>query len=541
MRRLKRAFWGVLLAATMAAPTASRADTVASLLGNFTINQYCGLHLASQLVEVHYVIVFGQLPALRELHAADTDGDGVTSQAERDAYIGQLAPGLAKNLELKVDGSTLPLHATHWLSSLPTEQGGFSLRVDVDFTAALPASVGDATRRLEFTNRNYAGRMGWHEIVVKPAPGLVVFDTLSYSTSLTGGLTEALQSLPAAGPLDERTARLSFGKDAPPGAALLRERAEDRTAVVPLRGNTLTKIPGAMAESQWLAVRTRQLVDAISGPHVPRRITLAALLGALLLGAVHALSPGHGKTIVGAYLIGSRGTPRHAAFLGLTVTVTHTIGVFILGFATLYASRYIVPERLFPLLSLTSALLVLGMGIVLLVQRGRAARQALSTIDVTSVRPLHFVKSEAPAPTGARGLIFAPVAQLVDATMHSHGGGPMHSHLPPGATGERISWRSLLTLGVSGGLVPCPSAMVLLLAAIALNKTAYGMLLVVAFSVGLAITLTLIGVAFLYARNRFGSLSAGGRWAALLPALSAGAITMIGVVLCFGALRSFGS
>jgi ABC-type nickel/cobalt efflux system permease component RcnA len=259
------------------------------------------------------------------------------------------------------------------------------------------------------------------------------------------------------------------------------------------------------------------------------------------LGAVHALSPGHGKTIVGAYLIGSRGTPRHALFLGLTVTITHTLGVFALGFATLYASRYVVPERLFPILSLISAALVVVMGTVLLIQRGRVARQALVEANFTPLSAFQFVGPEVAAPVGARGLIFAPASSCVDATMHSHGGGAMHSHLPPGASGEKISWRSLLALGISGGLVPCPSAMVLLLAAVALNKTAYGMLLVVAFSVGLAITLSLVGLAFLSARNRFRRPSAGNRWVHLLPVASASTIMVLGIVLCVGALRSFSS
>jgi ABC-type nickel/cobalt efflux system permease component RcnA len=260
----------------------------------------------------------------------------------------------------------------------------------------------------------------------------------------------------------------------------------------------------------------------------------------LLLGAVHALSPGHGKTIVGAYLIGSRGTPRHAVFLGLTVTITHTLGVFALGFATLYASRFIVPERLFPVLSLLSAVLILGMGIILLAQRGRAAREALTGSPNVASGGFQRVKSEVLPGTGSRGLIFAPTMHYADPTLHSHGGGPMHSHLPPGAAGEKVTWRSLLTLGISGGLIPCPSAMVILLAAVALNKTAYGMLLVVAFSVGLAITLTLVGLAFLYARNRFSKPKIGSRWPHLLPVLSAGAITLVGAVLCVGALKSFG-
>jgi nickel/cobalt transporter (NicO) family protein len=210
----------------------------------------------------------------------------------------------------------------------------------------------------------------------------------------------------------------------------------------------------------------------------------------------------------------------------------------VLGFATLYASQFIVPERLFPVLSLLSAVLVLGMGVVLLLQRARAARQALTKADSVPRSTFQFVKSEVAVSAGGRALILAPAAHL-DAPMHSHGGGPMHTHLPPGGSGERITWRSLLTLGISGGLVPCPSAMVLLLAAVALDKTAYGMLLVIAFSVGLAITLTLVGLAFLYARNRFRNPSAGSRWAHLVPVLSAGTIILVGVALCVGALRSF--
>ncbi len=283
---------------------------------------------------------------------------------------------------------------------------------------------------------------------------------------------------------------------------------------------------------------------AISAPHLSPRVALLALLGALLLGAVHALSPGHGKTIVGAYLIGSRGTPRHAVFLGLTVTVTHTVGVFVLGFATLYASRYIVPERLFPLLSLLSALLVFGMGIVLLMQRALSLRRLRggSSAGSASGTTLEFKPLEKVAVSGHLAprprYIFAHRPALDGGHWHSHGG-TMHTHLPPGAAGERVGWRSLLALGISGGLVPCPSAMVLLLAAVALNKTGYGMILVLSFSVGLAMTLTAVGLVFLHARDRFRRPSAAARWPRFLPLASAGAITAVGLVLCVGAFRSF--
>jgi nickel/cobalt exporter len=486
---------------------AARADTVASLLGNFTINQYCGLKLSSGSIALHYVVVYGQLPALRELHEADSDGNGVTSQQERDDYIGKLAPRMADQLLLEVGGVQVPFRATGWSTSLPNEQGGFSLRVDVDLIAALPAAA-RVQQSLRFTNQNYSGRLGWHEIVVETAPGVAVFDSNAYGNSLTGALRDALQSLPAEGPLDERMIQLSYTSGyLPPGANLLAARTG------------VSARPGAPSvnDSAWIAQKTRRLIDSISGPSVAPSVAILTLLGALLLGAVHAFSPGHGKTVVGAYLIGSRGTPRHAAFLGLTVTITHTVGVFVLGFATLYASRFIEPERLFPILSVISALLVLGMGIVLLAQRCVPARQVFLPVIPGSA---------------TQGLVL----------MHSHGGGPMHSHLPPGTSGEKITWRSLLTLGISGGLVPCPSAMVLLLGAVALNKTAYGMLLVVAFSIGLAITLTAVGMAFLYARNRFRRRpSASSRWLQWLPVMSAATIAAIGLGLCVAALKSFGS
>jgi nickel/cobalt exporter len=536
-RQLIGASLGLLIAFAIC-PGVSRADTVASLLGNFTVNQYCGLKLTNETLDVHYVVVFGQLPALRELHLADADGNGVTTQAERDAYVGELAPGFARSLLLRVNGVAVPLSATHWTSSLPTEQGGFSLRVDVDFAAALPTAAQNSSRTLEFANENYAGQMGWHEVVVEPASGIAIYNTNAFNTSLTGGLVEALKALPAAGPLDERAVHLSFRMGTPPAHAQLLSNRSEIGSTLGATGATAMKATETAAESNWIAKRTRQLVDAISSPTVEPSVLFLTLLGALVLGAVHALSPGHGKTIVGAYLIGSRGTPRHAVFLGATVTITHTLGVFALGFATLYASRFFMPERLFPILSLLSAVLVFGMGLTLLIQRSRSARESLSTATA-GLPTFRAMAPMTPIPGMTRTFALAPNAQYFDTTMHSHGGGPMHSHLAPGASGEKITWRSLLALGISGGLVPCPSAMVLLLAAVALNKTAYGMLLVTAFSVGLAITLTLVGLAFLYARNRFTRPGAGSRWTHLMPVLSAATITVLGVALCFGALRTF--
>ena len=529
-----------LLLLTTLAPLASRADTVASLLGDFTINQYCKLDIASDATRVHYAVVYGQLPALRELHLADADGNGVTTQAERDAYVARLAYEFANRLLVTADGAVVPLHATRWSSSLPVEQGGFSLRVDIDFQGA-PIPVADGrVRSVTLENKNFPGRVGWTEIAVGVQSPLTGFDTNAFSSSLTGGLTEALQRLPQNGPLAERSVRLSVVSGLPPaGSRLLGPRPGTPELVAQRSARE-----GSDAESTWLARQTRALIALISTPRVAPGVLGIAFLLALALGAFHALSPGHGKTVVGAYLVGSRGTPWHAVFLGLTVTVTHTVGVFGLGLLTLFASRFIAPERLVPALSLVSGLLVLGMGLFLLVQRVSSARLAAGRSG--SVR----------AAALSAGTLFVPVGDPAQAVphryapfAHAHGhaggqglvhshGGVAHSHLPPGADGTSVSWGSLLALGISGGLVPCPSALVLLLAAVAMNKTAYGILLVVFFSLGLAATLTVVGLAFLYARRSLRGRWRESRWPSLLPVLSAASITLVGAGLFVVAIKA---
>jgi nickel/cobalt transporter (NicO) family protein len=214
-------------------------------------------------------------------------------------------------------------------------------------------------------------------------------------------------------------------------------------------------------------------------------LSLLLLAAAFGWGAVHALSPGHGKAMVAAYLVGTRGTPRHAVALGLTVTVTHTIGVFALGLVTLGLSAWVVPEDLYPWLNLVAGLLVAVVGASVLRARLRARR----------------------------------------AHHHHH-----HHHA------ERISWRGLAAMGASAGLVPCPSALVVLLAAIAQHEVALGLVLIVAFSAGLAATLTALGLAVVYSGRALGRLPLPGRALAALPTASALAIVVVGCLLTLRAL-----
>src|ERR671922_172165 len=209
--------------------------------------------------------------------------------------------------------------------------------------------------------------------------------------------------------------------------------------------------------------------------------------------------PGHGKTMVTAYLVGQRGTPRHAAILGLIVTITHTVGVFALGIVTLALSQFVVPDRLYPWLNLSSGLLVVGVGAAVL-----------------SARLRHRLAH-------ARG----------DHDHHHH-----HHHHDP--AGEGLGWRSLIGVGVSGGLLPCPSALVVLLAAISLHRVAFGLLLIVAFSVGLALSITGVGLAAVLAKRLFARASFNGRVLGLLPALSALVILVAGVAMTVHALPKVG-
>ena len=237
------------------------------------------------------------------------------------------------------------------------------------------------------------------------------------------------------------------------------------------RGATL-RAPDRVADSAFASLIARR--------HLGVWVILASLAAALFWGAAHALSPGHGKTIITAYLVGRRGTPRHAALLGLIVTVTHTVGVFALGLVTLLLSRFIVPEQLYPWLNLVSGVLVVAIGASVL--RSRWRQRA-----------------------------------------HDHHHHHNHEH--------ELSGRSLLAVGISGGLLPCPSALVVLLAAISLHRVGFGLLLIVAFSAGLALTITGVGFLAVLARGAFRRLSFERGVVALLPAVSALVILAAGVAM----------
>jgi ABC-type nickel/cobalt efflux system permease component RcnA len=267
-------------------------------------------------------------------------------------------------------------------------------------------------------------------------------------------------------------------------------------------------------------------------------VLLAGVAVAFAMGAVHALSPGHGKTIVAAYLVGSRGTPRHAIFLGGMVTFTHTISVFLLGLVTLFLSQFVLPDKISSVLGTISGVAIVWIGATLFYKRLRAARAH------GQAHAHHHHEHEH---THAHAHAHALEHHHHDhehrhphdpdhhhdhrqgALVHDHGDGHVHSHAPAG----EISMGSLIALGASGGLVPCPSALVLLLSSIALGRVGLGLTLLVAFSLGLAGVLMAIGLMVLYAKHLLPDSQKTSHHAAfrLIPVASAAIIVCVGLVM----------
>jgi nickel/cobalt transporter (NicO) family protein len=286
-----------------------------------------------------------------------------------------------------------------------------------------------------------------------------------------------------------------------------------------LTGAALPSGRGAVLPGQ------QELLAVIQAAELSVPLVVGALAAVMLWGAGHALTPGHGKTIVAAYLIGSRSTPWHALYLGLTVTLTHTFGVFALGLIALFASQYVLPEQLYPWLGAVSGLIVVGLGGAMLWKRVRPL------VERRVDNHHHDSHDHDHAPPHGYEHHHHHGHGHPHGHEHHHAHHHGHSHLPPGADGSPVTWRSLLGLGISGGLLPCPSALVLLVTAVSMNRVALGMVLVLAFSLGLAGVLTTVGLLFVKGSRLVRRLPQVGAWGRVLPTASALVITVIGLWL----------
>jgi ABC-type nickel/cobalt efflux system permease component RcnA len=496
---------------------------VAHPLGNFTINRYNKLVFAENRVTVTYILDFAEIPTYQEMQELDADDDGQVSQAEGDVYLDAMAPRLVKGLRLVVGDDVVSLTVLDRGALLAPGQAGLqTLRIVVHLSGALPDGW-QADGLGGYTDRNYNDRLGWREIVIQGGPGVAIEN----SSAPAVDQSDELRSYPEGGlsnPLNTAEATFTLV----PG----------NEGAVTADNDTAGKASEEVKTGSGKSAVTDRVTSLITAKEMSPTVVLVAILAAAFWGAVHALTPGHGKTVVAAYLVGARGTTRHAAFLGLTVTLTHTIGVFALGGVTLYLSRYILPETLYPWLSLISGALVVAIGGTLMYRRLRYGFGHSHRHDHDQ---LHDDQH-----THDHDHDHAHHHEHEHGHSHVHGehththDGSTHSHAVPGMDGSRVTWRSLLALGISGGLIPCPSALVLLLASISLDRLELGIVLVFAFSFGLAAVLTAIGLLLVYARGIFQRMKLEPRVPRLLPVASALVISVAGLAIMLDALGKTG-
>ena len=442
-------------------------------LGNFSINRFSGIEVTRSEVSIQYVVDMAEVPTFQRRGALDTNGDDRITPDELQKFAQQDAEETIRNLSFRADENEVALTVGSASARLGRGQGGLEvLRMEFEFTGSLPAPE----VRLHFRDDSYPDTLGWREVVASASGGQGIADSDVPATSVSNELRTYPSDL-LSSPLDVTAATV----DVAPGTYGA-DSGTDRPAAHPA---------GAFAGA-FSGLVERDPSPAFTG---------FAILVALLSGALHALGPGHGKTVMAAYLVGTAGRARHAIAVGAAVSLMHTASVIGLCLVTLWAQNLFAPEAVYPWLSLISGVVVLGLGGFLLATRLRRRRDGHG-------------HTNSHGPNG-----------------HTHGAGHTHPHGTADHTHGHspVSWRGLGALALSGGLLPSPAALVVLLGAVALGRVAFGLLLVLSFSVGLAAALTLIGILVLRARDfaarRFG------RNAAAMPILSAAAIFAMGLFL----------
>ncbi len=554
----------VAIAASLGLLAAVAPCASAHPMGNFSISHYAKITALQTGLSVRYLLDLAEIPTLTEI---GKDGSGKVTVEMAQSYLKSHLSQLTSNLVIRVNGTPATLEVERSSAILRPGAGGLKtalLEIDLKAPASTP-------RNVEYADGNFPDRAGWKEIVVVPAAGYHLVN----STVSSMDRSAALSAYPAGAESDSpQDVRASFG------------------------------VASGAAEPPAPTVRSRPVRSATPQDGFTRTISsmkltvggiAIALIVAFWFGALHALSPGHGKAMVAAWLVGTRGTAKHAAFLGGVVTLTHTAGVFALGFVTLALSRYIVPERLYPVLSLASGMAVMVIGASLFRSRLRQLSRANAGahfhvhshahdhddhvhhshehhehVHDHEHGHTHFHEDHGHSHTHAHthgeshshshahefhdehadlepaghthhhdhGDHHHHVEVMEDPNRpgwHHHGDGIYHSHHVP--EDVPISFKSLLILGITGGAAPCPSALVVMLSAIALHRVGLGLALIVSFSLGLATVLTLLGIAVVYARGALEKLPRRSFTLERLPIASAACVTLIGLALVVQALR----
>lgn len=498
--RTARIFLFSLLAAT--------APAFGHPMGNFSVSHYSRLTVAATSVRLEYVLDLAEIPTFQELQAMNAGPGKLPAGEQLRGYAERKAAEWVAGLELERGG-----HRRQWRTQSAwaefAEGAGGLPTMKVHVTAEAPDAAGSG--EVHYRDHNFPGRAGWKEIVVAADASVTLAGAQGFASDVSRGLAmypaDTFVNLPQV---------LEAAFRVPPTAAA---RTVPGEAPVP----TATPAPAPPQKIEWGNItRGDFLSQILSGRQLGWRLALLGLAAAFCLGAFHALSPGHGKTIVAAYLVGSRGTVKHALFLGGVVTLTHTMGVFALGLLVLLAGPRLVPERLYPWLGVACGLSIVAVGVVMFRKRWAAL----------SHHHHHDDHPHGHSHDHDHGLPHDQHHHHGHDHDHHHSHG--HSHEIP----DQVTLGSLLALGISGGILPCPSALVVLLAAISLHRAGLGVLLILAFSLGLAVVLSSIGITMVQARGLFDRLPVHTAWARRLPVLSSAVVSILGVGIALQALQT---
>lgn len=489
-------------------------------MGNFSVNHYARLDLdPRQGSTLTYVLDLAEIPTFelfQQWKLDDPNASQVQASAERHA------PEWVRALVILQNGKPVTPRRVAVKSQMTDGAGGLPV-LRIETRAELPVEPG----RLEYRDPNFAGRAGWKEVIVRRGNGVAITRG-AQAKDLSNALT-AYPADPTLAPPQDLEASVTWTGPVPVLASV---PTAVPVAKEPVPAPAVTRSQPAAKPVAGMVVKGDYLSRLLKERHLTFGMILFGLAAAFGLGAMHALSPGHGKTIVAAYLVGSRGTLKHALFLGSMVTFTHTLSVFLLGIGVLFFQQYVVPERIIPVLGAISGLSIVVIGAYLLYQR---------TMQLSGHGHEHHHHYE-PEPQMAAAVAVAGQPSFLSRVDHSQADVPfMHTHTHDGHTHshampDEITLKGLIALGASGGLVPCPSALVLMLSAIAVGQTALGLGLLVAFSSGLALVLMAIGGAVLYARHLLPERSATHPFFRLVPVFSAVVVMILGVLMTFTSL-----
>jgi nickel/cobalt exporter len=505
-------------------------------MGNFSINHYSKIIPAAREIEVDYIIDMAEIPTfqlMQESAVVPKAGDpSLVPYLQRESEV------LKDGLTLLVDEKRLMLQTVSRQAIFPPGAGGLpTMKMGFAYVALLPNELRDSAVALRYRDDNYPGRAGWKEIVAVNGSGAALVSSsvpaVDRSLELTNYPTDMLHSPP-------QTLEASLSIKAAPIGVQARDNSELQAGSRWLATSGTVASGSVMLKANSQGTPRSAFTELISSKRTDFLFMAMAALIAAVLGGFHALEPGHGKTLVAAYLVGSHGKARHAVLLGAIVTASHTISVYALGIITLYASQWILPERLYPWLGIGSGLMVAGLGFTLFLRRYLATQSYAEDGHVHDHAHIH------------RHNWYGAHVDEVGTHSHSdliehdhdHGKGHDHSHsgeyeIPPPA--RELSLSGLFALGITGGIVPCPAALVVLLGALAFHRVAFGLFLIVAFSAGLAAVLISLGLAMVYAGRFMSRFGAHGpltqRW---LPLASSAVITVIGVALTLQSLVTVG-